>query len=43
MQEIRFLLPEEVIRIHTNQIILFGGTSGVRDYGLLESALRLFS
>jgi death on curing protein len=39
MQEIRFLFLEEVVRIHADQITLFGGMQGIRDYRLLESAL----
>ncbi len=38
MQEIRFLTPDEIVRIHANQITQFGGLHGIRDYGLLESA-----
>lgn len=38
MQHIRFLVPDEVIRIHASQINRFGGIHGIRDYGLLESA-----
>ena len=37
----RFLTQEEVIRIHFNQIELFGGIHGIRDYCLLDSALHL--
>ncbi|MEL6166026.1 MAG: Fic family protein [Cyanobacteria bacterium J06628_3] len=29
----------DVIEIHLDQIVSFGGTAGVRDEGLLESAL----
>jgi len=34
-----FLTLAEVIDIHTNQIELYGGQNGVRDFGLLQSAL----
>lgn len=35
----RFLDIEAVLRLHTRQIERFGGTAGVRDAGLLDSAL----
>lgn len=35
----RFLNLEQVLRLHKGQIELFGGSHGVRDKGLLESAL----
>lgn len=35
----RFLTYDEVLLIHTNAIELYGGSPGVRDIGLLESAL----
>ena len=34
-----FLTLAEVIDIHNNQIELYGGQNGVRDFGLLHSAL----
>jgi death-on-curing protein len=34
-----FLTLEEVLAIHENRIRKYGGTSGVRDLGLLQSAL----
>ena len=34
-----FLTRDEVLEIHTRLIARFGGKSGVRDLGLLESAL----
>lgn len=34
-----FLTAAEVLRFHTRQIEEFGGTDGVRDMGLLQSAL----
>ncbi len=35
----KFLTLSEFEMIHADQIATFGGTSGVRDRGLLESAL----
>lgn len=35
----RFLDAEAVLRLHARQIERFGGTTGVRDAGLLDSAL----
>ena len=34
-----FLTLAEVIDIHNNQIELYGGQNGVKDFGLLQSAL----
>ena len=34
-----FLTLEDVLEIHLLQIERFGGSSGIRDQGLLESAL----
>ena len=34
-----FLTLAEVIEIHNNQINLYGGQNGTRDFGLLQSAL----
>jgi death-on-curing protein len=34
-----FLTLDEVLRIHASRIEKYGGTGGVRDMGLLESAL----
>ncbi|MGB3267265.1 MAG: type II toxin-antitoxin system death-on-curing family toxin [Microcoleus sp.] len=39
MQTPKFLSLEEVLELHDDQISSFGGTPGVRDEGLLESAL----
>lgn len=39
MQTPKFLAYAEVLAIHADQIVSFGGTVGVRDEGLLESAL----
>jgi death-on-curing protein len=35
----RFLTLEEVILIHADQISHYGGAAGLRDHGLLDSAL----
>ena len=35
----KFLSLDEVLELHADQIYSFGGTPGVRDEGLLESAL----
>jgi death-on-curing protein len=34
-----FLTLAEIIDIHTNQIALYGGQQGIRDMGLLQSAV----
>lgn len=39
MQTPRYISIDEVLELHEDQISSFGGTSGVRDEGLLESAL----
>ncbi|MCW5315819.1 type II toxin-antitoxin system death-on-curing family toxin [Nostoc sp. KVJ3] len=39
MQTPRFLSISQVLGIHQDEINSFGGTSGVRDEGLLDSAL----
>lgn len=39
MTEPDFLELEEVLELHERQIEAFGGTLGIRDQGLLESAL----
>jgi len=39
MQSPIFLTLAEVIDIHSDQIELYGGQNGVRDFGLLQSAL----
>ncbi|MBD2210827.1 type II toxin-antitoxin system death-on-curing family toxin [Nostoc linckia FACHB-104] len=39
MQTPRFLSNSQVIKIHERQIEIFGGTTGIRDEGLLDSAL----
>ena len=35
----KFLALSEVLQLHEDQIASFGGSSGIRDEGLLESAL----
>jgi len=37
----QFLKTKRVLQIHESQIELFGGSSGIRDLGLLESALAM--
>jgi len=37
--KLRFLGLEEVIRLHQDQIARYGGGEGIRDLGLLESAV----
>ena len=37
----QFLKLQRVLQIHESQIELFGGSSGIRDMGLLESALAM--
>jgi death-on-curing protein len=39
MSEPRWLSPEEMLVTHERQLARFGGASGIRDAGLLESAL----
>lgn len=41
MAEPRFLTIEEVIELHVDQIEAFGGMHGIRDAGLLESAVEM--
>jgi len=36
-----FLTLDEVVAIHRNQIELYGGAPGVRDWGLLKSAVAM--
>jgi death-on-curing protein len=37
----QFLNTKRILHIHESQIELFGGSSGIRDLGLLESALAM--
>ena len=39
MANIEFLNLEIVLAIHDEQLVMFGGSSGLRDIGLLESAI----
>ena len=41
MREPRFLTVDEVLAIHLDQVELYGGESGVRDLGLLQSAVAM--
>lgn len=41
MDDIRFLTVENVLRLHAQSIERFGGRDGVRDIGLLESAVAM--
>ncbi len=36
-----FLHIQEVLEVHRNQIELYGGSEGIRDLGLLESAIAM--
>ena len=40
-QQPRFLSLDEVLGLHQRQIELYGGATGVRDLGLLQSAISL--
>ena len=37
----RFLSLADVVRVHVDQIERYGGAAGVRDFGLLQSALAM--
>ena len=39
MSEPRWLTVADVVAMHTEQLALFGGPSGIRDQGLLESVV----
>lgn len=41
MSEIKFLSKESVLNIHKKMIDVFGGSYGIRDEGLLDSALEM--
>ncbi|MBX3474825.1 MAG: type II toxin-antitoxin system death-on-curing family toxin [Planctomycetes bacterium] len=41
MAEVRFLTTENVLKLHALSIEGFGGRDGVRDIGLLESAVAM--
>ena len=39
MSEPRWITTSQAIRIHAEQLAIFGGPAGIRDQGMLESAL----
>ena len=39
--EIRFLSLEDVLELHEMQLAHYGGATGIRDSGLLESAVMM--
>jgi len=39
--DITFLTLTEVVTIHEEQIRRFGGSTGIRDHGLLEAAVTM--
>ncbi|MCH9806235.1 MAG: type II toxin-antitoxin system death-on-curing family toxin [Alphaproteobacteria bacterium] len=39
MSEPRWVTPAQAIRIHAEQLVIFGGPSGIRDENMLESAM----
>ena len=39
MRKIRYITLEEVVAIHESMVDLYGGSHGLRDLGLLQSAL----
>lgn len=41
MEEIEFLTLSEVLEIHLDQMERYGGAAGVRDLGLLQSAIAM--
>ena len=41
MDEIDFLEVQDVLDLHEHQIVTYGGSLGVRDAGLLESAVQM--
>lgn len=36
----RFLSTDEIVTIHDELIVRYGGSFGIRDHGLLESAIH---
>ncbi|MDR3110096.1 MAG: type II toxin-antitoxin system death-on-curing family toxin [Planctomycetaceae bacterium] len=38
---LRFPTKDDILEIHSNQIEKYGGSTGIRDMGLLESALAM--
>jgi death-on-curing protein len=41
LRKLVFLQLDEIIEIHNNQIILYGGRAGVRDLDLLKTAIAM--
>ncbi len=41
MREVTFLTLAEAVEIHNDMVGKYGGTAGVRDYGLLQAALSV--
>lgn len=39
MKQVKFIILDEVIAIHDSMIELYGGSFGIRDIGLLQSAI----
>src|SRR5688572_20333207 len=39
LHTVKYLSPQQVLAIHDQMIKRFGGSSGIRDVGLLESAV----
>lgn len=39
----RFLTLDQVLALHDDQVALYGGSSGIRDLGLLQSAIGTVS
>lgn len=39
MSEPRWITKDQIVRIHAEQLAVFGGPAGLRDEGMLESAL----
>jgi death-on-curing protein len=40
-EEPDFLTLDEILEIHDDQILRYGGDVGIRDWGLLESAIAM--
>lgn len=41
MEKFQFLTLAEVVRVHLDQVGRYGGKAGIRDIGLLQSALAM--
>ena len=39
MSEIEYLTSDTILEIHEDQIAVYGGSPGIRDFGMLESAV----